>query len=90
MKHLYIHRAGVLALKTGFVALGGLALWLMSGIAAAPALWYLYALAAFGAFCGGCLLLGVAIEAEDELARLEARRRAVPAPRIERSVRHGR
>ncbi len=77
-------RAGVLAAKLAFVALGWGAVWLICGIAEQPALWWLYALAAVGAASLGLLALGAALVAEDELTRREERRKAVPVRRIER------
>ena len=47
-----------------------------------PELWWLYAMAAFGAFCGACLMLGSALEAEDRLEAEVPKR--VPVPKIER------
>lgn len=90
MKHLYIRKVGVFVGKLGICSLGGLAVWLICGIAEHPALWWLYALAAFGAFALAALCLGLTVQAEDELAAEIARRKSVPVPKIERrsSQRH--
>lgn len=53
MQHLSICRAGIMALKCGFVAAGLGSIWLLGGIAEAPALWYLYTLASFGSMAAG-------------------------------------
>lgn len=84
MQHFYIRKAGIAALKCGFVAFGLLAIWLLGGIAESPALWYIYILASFGSMAAGLLLLGLALQAEDELSRIEARRKSVPVPHIDR------
>ena len=80
-------RASILILKCAFLASGRLSIWLICGAIETPELWWLYAMAAFGAFCGACLMLGNALEAEDRL-EAEAHKR-VPVPKIERhSTRH--
>lgn len=84
MQHFYIRRAGIMALKCGFVAAGLFAIWLLGGMAENPALWWLYALASVGSMSAGLLLLGLSVEAETELDRIEARRKSVPVSKIER------
>lgn len=84
MKHLYIRKAGIFIGKLGICGLGGLAVWLICGIAEYPALWWLYALAAFGAFALAMLCLGLTVQAEDELAADIADYKAVPVRKIER------
>ena len=64
----FIRRAYLLALKTGVVASGLLSVWLIGGIAEFPGLWWLYAIASFGSFCGGCLLLDAMRDAEKLIA----------------------
>ena len=83
MQHFYIRKAGIMALKCGFVAAGLFAIWLLGGMAENPALWWLYALASVGSMSAG-LLLGLSVEAETELDRIEARRKSVPVPKIDR------
>ena len=41
MQHFYIRRAGIMALKCGFVVAGLLAIWLLGGMAENPALCWL-------------------------------------------------
>ena len=52
-------RASILILKCAFLASGLLSIWLICGAIETPELWWLYAMAAFGAFCGACLMLEV-------------------------------
>lgn len=88
MQHLSIRRAGIMALKCGFVAAGLFAIWLLGGMAENPALWWLYALASVGSSMSArLLLLGLSVEAETELDHIEARRKSVPVPKIDRG--HG-
>ena len=75
-------RASILALKCGFLVSGLLSIWIVCGAIETPELWWLYILAAFGAFCGACLMLGSALEAEDRLATEEAKQ--IPVPKIKR------
>lgn len=84
MKNLHIRRAGIAAFKCGFAAFGLLAVWILLNIDNSSAPWYVYVMAIFGSVAAGILLLGIAIEAEDELDREEKRRQAVPVPKIER------
>lgn len=75
-------RASILILKCAFLASGLLSIWLICGAIETPELWWLYAMAAFGAFCGACLMLGSVLEAEDRLEAEVPKR--VPVPKIER------
>ena len=84
MHHFSIRRAGILALKCGFVAFGLLAVWLLGGVAEALGPWWLYILASVGSFSVGVALLGAALAAEDELAADIADYKAVPVRKIER------
>ena len=84
MKHLYICKAGIFIGKLGICSLSGFAIWLICGIAEYPALWWLYALAAFGSFALAALCLGLTVQAEDELAANLADYKAVPVRKIER------
>lgn len=79
----FIRRAYLLALKIGVVASGLLSVWLIGGIAECPGLWWLYAIASFGSFCGGCLLVDAMRDAE-KLMAIQQSRRSVPVPKIER------
>ena len=79
----FIRRAYLLALKTGVVVSGFLSIWLIGGIAEFPGLWWLCAIASFGSFCGGCLLLDAMRDAE-KLMAIQQARRSVPVPKIER------
>lgn len=84
----FIRWAYLLALKTGVVASGILSVWLIGGIAEFPGLWWLYGIASFGSFCGGCLLMDAVRDAE-KLMTIQQARRSVPVPKIERhSTRH--
>lgn len=84
MRRFYIRKAGIAALKCGFVAFGLLAIWLLGGIAEALGPWWLYLLASAGSFAAGVVLLGAALIAEDKLAMDMARQKSVPVPRIDR------
>lgn len=84
MQHFYIRKAGIAALKCGFVAFGLLAIWLLGGIAEALGPWWLYLLASAGSFAAGVVLLSAALIAEDKLAMDMARQKSVPVPRIDR------
>ena len=84
MQHFYIRKAGIFIGKLGICSLTGLAVWLICGIAESPALWWLYALAAFGAFALAALCLGLTVQAEDELAADIADYKAVPVRKIGR------
>ena len=84
MIHFTIRKAGVLALKTGFLGFGLLAIWLLGGIAEGLGPWWLYILASVGSFAVGSVLLGAALIAEDELAAEIARSQSVPVRKIER------
>lgn len=79
----FIRWAYLLALKTGVVASGILSVWLIGGIVEFPGLWWLYAIASFGSFCGGCLLLNAMRDAE-KLMAIQQARKSVPVPKIER------
>lgn len=84
MRHFYIRKASIAALKCGFVAFGLLAIWLLGGIAEALGPWWLYLLASAGSFAAAVVLLGAALIAEDKLAMDMARQKSVPVPRIDR------
>ena len=84
MRHFHLRKAGIAALKCGFVAFGLLAIWLLGGIAEALGPWWLYLLASAGSFAVGVVLLGAALIAEDKLAMDMARAKQVPVPRIYR------
>lgn len=84
MKHLYIRKVGIFVGKLSICSLIGLAVWLICGIAEYPALWWLYALAAFGAFALAVLCLGLTVQAEDELAAEIVRAQQVPVRKIDR------
>ena len=84
MRYFHIRKAGIAALKCGFVAFGLLAIWLLGGIAEALGPWWLYLLASTGSFAAGVVLLGAALIAEDKLAMDMARQKSVPVPRIDR------
>lgn len=84
MQHLYIRKAGIFLGKLGICAMSGFAVWLICGIAEYPALWWLYALAAFGAFALAALCLGLTVQAEDELTADIADYKAVPVRKIDR------
>ena len=85
---LWMARAGLLALQTGFVALEVTAFWMLLGIPQYPVFWLLYAAAAVVTSLTGMALLPVIRRYEDWLRRLEDRHQAVPVPYIQRH-RHG-
>lgn len=84
MERFYIRKAALFGGKLCVVSLGGFGLWLLCGIAEYPDVWWLYALAAFGAFALATLCLGLTVQAEDELAADIADYMAVPVRKIER------
>ena len=84
MIHFTIRKAGITALKCGFVAFGLLAIWLLGGIAEDLGPWWLYTLARVGSFAVGSVLLGAALAADDELAAEIARAQQVPVRKIGR------
>ena len=84
MIHFTIRKAGVLALKTGFLGFGLLAIWILSGIVEGLGPWWLYILASVGSFAVGTVLLGAALIAEEELTAELARSQQVPVRKIER------
>ena len=84
MEQFYIRKVALFGGKLCVVSLGGFGLWLLCGIAEYPALWWLYALAAFGSFALAALCLGLTVQAEDELAADIADYKAVPVRKIER------
>lgn len=70
---LWLARAGLLALQTGYLALELTALWIVMGIAEYPAFWSLYAVAAVVASMTGTALLPVIRRYEDWLERTEGK-----------------
>ena len=85
---LWLARAGLLALQTGYLALEVTAFWMLLGIPQYPVFWLLYAAAAVVTSLTGMALLPVIRRYEDWLRRLEDRHQAVPVPYIQRH-RHG-
>lgn len=90
MRHFHLRKAGIAALKCGFVAFGLLAGWLLCGIAEYPALWWLYALTAALCFLLAALMAALVSLAEDDLKRAMDEYKRVPVRKIERrsSQRH--
>lgn len=70
---LWLARAGLLALQTGYLALELTALWIVMGIAEYPAFWSLYAVAAVVTSMTGTALLPVIRRYEDWLERTEGK-----------------
>lgn len=70
---LWLARAGLLALQTGYLALELTALWIVMGIAEYPAFWSLYVVAAVVASMTGTALLPVIRRYEDWLERAEGK-----------------
>lgn len=70
---LWLARAGLLALQTGYLTLELTALWIVMGIAEYPAFWSLYAVAAVVASMTGTALLPVIRRYEDWLERAEGK-----------------
>ena len=87
-RSLWPARAGLLALRTGYLALEVTAFWMLLGIPQYPGFWLLYAVAAMATSLTGLALLPVIRRYEDWLRRLEDRHQAVPVPYIQRH-RHG-
>lgn len=70
---LWLARAGLLALQTGYLALEVTAFWMLLGIPQYPAFWLLYAAAAVVASGLGLALLPVIRRYEDWLERAEGK-----------------
>ena len=70
---LWLARAGLLALQTGYLALEVTAFWMLLGIPQYPAFWLLYAAAAVAASGLGLALLPVIRRYEDWLERVEGK-----------------
>lgn len=70
---LWLARAGLLALQTGYLALELTALWIVMGIAEYPAFWSLYAVVAVVASMTGTALLPVIRRYGDWLERAEGK-----------------
>ena len=68
---LWLARAGLLALQTGFVALEVTAFWMLLGIPQYPVFWLLYAAAAVVTSLTGMALLPVIRWYEEWLKRAE-------------------
>lgn len=68
---LWLARAGLLALQTGYLTLELTALWIVMGIAEYPAFWSLYAAAAVVTSLTGLALLPVIRRYEEWLKRAE-------------------
>lgn len=70
---LWLARAGLLALQTGYLTLELTALWIVMGIAEYPAFWSLYAVATMVTSMTGTALLPVIRRYEDWLERAEGK-----------------
>lgn len=66
-KDLWLAKAGLLALQTGYLALEVTALWMLLGIPEYPAFWLLYAVAAVITSVTGLAMLPVIRKYEDWL-----------------------
>ena len=87
----FARRAAILALRCGFLTFGLFAAWIMiGGIRSALSLdgsaipWWMYVLSIVGCVSVAILLLGLSMEAEDELDRLEDDYKDVPVRKINR------
>ena len=83
-RRLWLARAGLLALQTGYLALEVTAFWMLLGIPQYPVFWLLYAAAAMVTSLTGMAMLPVIRRYEDWLRRLEDRHQAVPVPYTQR------
>lgn len=72
-RRLWLARAGLLALQTGYLALEVTAFWMLLGIPQFPAFWLLYAVAAVVTSLTGLALLPVIRRYEDWLERVEGK-----------------
>ena len=70
---LWLARAGLLALQTGYLALEVTAFWMLLGIPQFPAFWLLYAVAAMVTSLTGLGLLPVIRRYEGWLERVEGK-----------------
>ena len=84
MRHFTIRKAALFGGKLCVAALGGFGLWLLDGIGASPALWWLYALTAGLCFVLAALMAALVSLAEDDLKRAMDEYKRVPVRKIER------
>lgn len=70
-RRIWLARAGLLALQTGYLALEVTAFWMLLGIPQYPAFWSLYAVAAMVTSLTGLALLPVIRRYEDWLEEAE-------------------
>ena len=88
MKHFYLRKAVILAVRTAGLGMLAPALMTLGGLIEGPtALWWLYALACLGSVCACVLLIGLGEELDGELAADLKDWQQVPVRKIDR--RHG-
>ena len=84
MRHFYIRKAVILAVRTASLGMLVPALLALGGIAESLGPWWLYGLAVVGSCCISFMLLQASRAAESAVKVCESRYKAVPVPRIAR------
>ena len=85
MKHFYIRKAVILAVRTAGLGMLVPALLTLGGIIEGPAaLWWLYALGCLGSVCASILLIGLGEVLDGELAADLKDWQQVPVRKIDR------
>ena len=85
MRHFYIRKAVILAVRTASLGMLVPALLTLGGIIEGPAaLWWLYALGCLGSVCASILLIGLGEVLDGELAADLKDWQQVPVRKIDR------
>ena len=85
MRHFYIRKAVILAVRTAGLGMLVPALLTLGGLIEGPAaLWWLYALGCLGFVCVSCLLIGLGEALDRELAADLKDWQRVPVRKIDR------
>lgn len=85
MRHFYIRKAVILAVRTAGLGMLVPALLTLGGLIEGPAaLWWLYALGCLGFVCVSCLLIGLGEALDRELAADLKDWQQVPVRKIDR------
>ena len=85
MRHFYIRKAVILAVRTAGLGMLVPALLTLGGLIEGPAaLWWLYALGCLGSVCASILLIGLGVVLDGELAADLKDWQQVPVRKIDR------
>ena len=88
MRHFYIRKAGILAVRTAGLGMLVPALLALGGIAESLGPWWLYSLVCLGFVCASVLLIGLGEALDRELAADLKDWQQVPVRKIDRSRRY--